>query len=217
MDHTSSGIPFIEPADVLIDYPAVSLELATELASQLGTTGALPAAPGNGERCCLWHGSGFWDLVYDASVNRWWYVGGAPAYGFNSGDVGLGAWAGIPPIVNIPCGGEYLVAWGFEYYDTAPATSDYVMCVVVGPGRGVVDMPALAISPIQGGTLPVAGVTERLCSFLGSSTVQPVAMTNSTAGAAVLRQIWLRVTPRFLDPAMQAAVAPNKEGMADAK
>jgi hypothetical protein len=28
VDHTSSGIPFVEPADVLVDYPAVSLELA---------------------------------------------------------------------------------------------------------------------------------------------------------------------------------------------
>jgi hypothetical protein len=214
---TPNGIPYVDPADTLVDYPATSLELAQALEGQLGVSGVLPATPGHGQRCCLYHGQGFWDLVYDSGVNLWWFVGGAPVWGFNPADAALAGWAGIPPIVQIPCGGEYVVAWGFEYYDTAPATSDYVMSVVVGPGRGVVDMAELAISPIQGGTLPVAAATERLCSFLGSSSVQPVAMTSSTAGAAVLRRTWLRVTPRYLDPTMQAAVAPNKEGMADAK
>ena len=170
MPLTASGIPYVDPADTLVDYPATSLELAQAIAAQFGVSGVLPATPGHGQRCCLWNGQGIWDLVFDAGVSRWWFVGGAPLYGFNSGDVSVGAWAGIPPTVQIPCGGEYLVAWGFEYYDTAPAVSEYLASVVVGPGRGVVDMPAVSISPMQGGTLPVTAATERLSPFLGSGT-----------------------------------------------
>ena len=197
--HTGPGFPYALGSDALTDWPATSLELANALTPPIVTS--LPASPNDGTVVYLEvdPGSGFpkvrWLLRWVASLSRWVYLGGPPAYGYNGPIVvpSTAGWTNIAPAIAIPRGGLYLVRWGMAVAFSVAGAGVNVASLITGPGVAdaaydVHDQSATVIN------LWNSGATDRQVTYSGAGTAQ-MRVVPDASGRANCNRRWLSILP----------------------